>query len=112
MKAVVRVSIKLYSALIRLYPYRFRTEFAGEMEMIFADLLTEATQAGIGSVITLFWREFRDLPTNLLREHWLSHQKEVQMKSSRLRHLALITGALLALDWLIGLLCAKGILPL
>ena len=34
------------------------------------------------------------------------------MKGRRLRNLTLITGVILALDWLIGLLCAKGILPL
>jgi len=79
MTAVVRVSRMLYSALIRLYPYRFRAEFANEMEMVFADLLTEAAQVGIGSVIALLLRELRDLPINLIREHWLSNQKEEQM---------------------------------
>ncbi len=111
MTAVVRVSRMLYSALIRLYPYRFRTKFASEMEMVFADLLTEAAQAGIGSVIALFLRELRDLPINLIREHWFSNQKEDQMQVRRLRNLALIAGTLLALDWLIGVLCASGILP-
>lgn len=60
-----------YAALIRLYPKRFRDEFAEEMQAVFATAVTEAARSGIKSLLVLCLRELWDLPAALLRERLL-----------------------------------------
>jgi putative ABC transport system permease protein len=67
----VRVTERAFRTLLRLYPARFRREFAEDMQALFAERLAEATASG---------RRFRFLLTTLLNvvraaaaERWTSH---------------------------------------
>lgn len=56
--------IRLYAAMLRLYPATFRTAFGDEMRDVFAMTLREAT--GTFALLTLMWREMIALPMNLM----------------------------------------------
>jgi len=101
----------LYSALLHLYPRRFRDAFGSEMEGVFADAAAEARRAGIASVTAVYVREFRDLPSNLFREHALA-LKEDPMTTKRFLTWGVIFAALLVLDWFLGVQIVAGRLPL
>ncbi|MFN2151064.1 MAG: hypothetical protein ACK2T5_05660 [Anaerolineales bacterium] len=58
----------LYALLLRLYPRAFRAEFGAELQAVFAQAAAESR--GWMNVLRLFLRELRDLPENLLRQHW------------------------------------------
>ena len=62
---------RLYAALLGLYPRQFRDEFGDEMKEVFL----QAVQAR-NDVIFLFLRELKDLPGNLIHQHWLAIRKE------------------------------------
>lgn len=53
---------------MRLYPAEFQAEFGQEMATFFSEALTKAHEKGFGSVLILFLRELRDLPTSLWHE--------------------------------------------
>ncbi len=61
---------RLYAALLRLYPARFRAEHAEEMAADFADLLRDAQRQGPGRVTAVCARELWDLPQAVMRAHW------------------------------------------
>ncbi|MGE5265014.1 MAG: hypothetical protein ACM3S0_16660 [Acidobacteriota bacterium] len=60
---------RVYASLLYLYPRVFRDEFAEEMLKTFADMATEASQGGELRLLAFCWREFRDLPIAVVREH-------------------------------------------
>jgi hypothetical protein len=60
-------AIALYRHLLRLYPSRFRAEFADEMSAVFSHALQESKDTW--SLVSLLAGELWDLPINLLREH-------------------------------------------
>ena len=60
--------VQIYHYLLRLYPAEFLAEFGQEMEAVFSEAITEAHEKGFGSVLILFLRELRDLPSSLWRE--------------------------------------------
>ncbi len=62
--------IRLYAALLRLYPQSFRVEFADEMQSVFAETVADAAQRDAASLIKVCLREIKDLPMSLLNEHW------------------------------------------
>jgi hypothetical protein len=64
-----RVIIGLYALLLRLYPHSFRIEFGEEMQTSFTDAVTEAAGRGLGALVVVCLREFRDLPGALFREY-------------------------------------------
>lgn len=72
---IFRIIKLIYAALLRLYPYRFQTEFRDEMQAVFAATISDAARAGVMSAIVACLRELRDLPMNLLREHWLNYEE-------------------------------------
>jgi hypothetical protein len=59
--------IALYRRLLRLYPSRFRAEFADEMSIVFGEAVEDSRDAL--SLVDLLAGELWDLPINLLREH-------------------------------------------
>jgi len=56
--------------MVRLYPASFREQFADEMTAVFAAAVKQAKRQGNLELLTLIWREFRDLPLSLASEHW------------------------------------------
>lgn len=65
----VQYSERLYSALLSLYPVRFRVRFAPEMMQLFRDCCHDALEKGQVAVVVAFWaRLSRDLLVSILRE--------------------------------------------
>jgi hypothetical protein len=61
----IRLAARLYAALLRLYPRRFRDEFADEMRTVFSQALAEAAKRGMLAVLALVVREARDIPGSI-----------------------------------------------
>jgi hypothetical protein len=58
----IQYSERLYSALLSLYPVRFRVRFAPEMVQLFRDCCHDALEKGEVAVVVAFWlRVSRDL---------------------------------------------------
>jgi hypothetical protein len=74
---------RLYALLQRLYPRRFRAEFADEMLAVFAAAVMEAAAHGSAAVALVCWRELRDWPIALSREHWADLKQEERGKHRR-----------------------------
>lgn len=101
----------LYIQLLRLYPPRFRQEFAAEMQDVFALALYEAEQQGSFAIIRLYLSELSDLPLSLVREHLRERRQgfllqEVGMPQNRLllRHYRFYSVSLLLTITLYALL--------
>ena len=76
---------RLYALVLRLYPRRFRAEFGEEMRAVFEDSVAEAVERGGWALVAVCWRELRDWPMALSREHWadLKNKKnEADMSAS------------------------------
>jgi hypothetical protein len=67
--------IRVYAALSRLYPHRFRAEFRDEMQSVFADAVNNAARRGFVALMKVCARELWGLLTALLREHWSSYRE-------------------------------------
>lgn len=109
-RVITRVVLRCYDSLLRLYPPRFRAEFAEEMQAVFASAASEAARCGALPLARLCLRELRDLPASLAREHWRAlRAKGTAMSEARppgswkdavfagLPHLLLVVLALLPL---------------
>ncbi|MGD8457409.1 MAG: hypothetical protein PVF83_13590 [Anaerolineales bacterium] len=72
MSAAVDLINRVHALMARLYPYKFRLEFEGEMCTVFSDALADAAHQGAGSVFNLWWSELCDWPKRLLIEYWHS----------------------------------------
>lgn len=60
---------RVYSALLSLYPIRFRIRFAPEMLQVFRDCCHDALEKGEVAVLVAFWlRTARDLLFSIMRE--------------------------------------------
>lgn len=62
--------LRTYRILLRLYPKAFRDEFTAEMEGTFAELVMQAAAQGNWTLVAVCWRELRQAPANIVREHW------------------------------------------
>ena len=62
--------VKVYSALLHLYPTAFREEFGAEMLAVFAEAQASSAAQGWLKSLRLFVHELIDLPASLLRQHW------------------------------------------
>lgn len=82
MPDVINFVKHLYTTLLSLYPQSFREEFAEEMQDVFADSAIEAYRRGALALLSVIWRELRDMPVSLGRQNWhaLAH-KERSMNS-------------------------------
>jgi hypothetical protein len=58
-----------YLRLLRIFPERYRAEYGPELEFAIRQLVEENAQRGRLPLIRLAWRELRDLPVAILREH-------------------------------------------
>ena len=74
MNLTLQYSERVYSALLSLYPARFRVRFAQEMLQLFRDCCHDALEKGQIAVLAAFWmRAVRDLFFSIIRER----QREV-----------------------------------
>ena len=64
----MKLAARVYTALLRLYPPAYRTEFGEEMQAVFVEAMTEA--AGRGQAGAFLWRELRDAPPSVAAAHW------------------------------------------
>lgn len=70
---LIRIVVHGYTLLLRLYPRRFRDEFADEMQAVFTEAMTEAAARGrLGAFIL---RELRDAPQSIARAYWYGGQR-------------------------------------
>ncbi len=65
---------RLYTLSLNLYPANFRAHFGDEMQDVFTQAMIERTNDG--KALINFWRELKDLPGSLLRQHWAAIKKE------------------------------------
>jgi serine/threonine protein kinase len=73
---VIDPSVRLYRALLRLYPPEFRAEFGGPMAQCFRDLCRAADSQGRPRRLLGVWlRLLPDLALSLAREHLDSRKK-------------------------------------
>jgi hypothetical protein len=66
--------------MLKLYPPGFRAEFESEMQGVFGATVEEAAGRGGVAVALACWRELREAPVAIIREHWRgrSHPMESQ----------------------------------
>ncbi|MBZ0288873.1 MAG: hypothetical protein K8I30_14750 [Anaerolineae bacterium] len=69
------IYIRLYSNLLRLYPARFRADFADEMVEVFRLKLESAHSPSRPLMMLL--TELRDLPVGVLQEHLRERRKRI-----------------------------------
>jgi len=79
MNLVIAALTYLYSRLLLLYPVKFRDEFAGEMQIVFRDSVSETSRDGILPLAILCLRELGGLPFNVLREFWHEFERKETM---------------------------------
>jgi len=74
---------RLYTAILRLYPHSFQQDYAEEMLGVFVEALTEARKRNTTTLLSVVYRELRDLPVNLVREyqHVLAHREGIMKES-------------------------------
>jgi hypothetical protein len=75
----LRLAARLYGLLLRLYPRRFRAEFAEEMLAVFTATVTEA--AGWQTLARVCWREWRDAPVAIIRAHWRERSRSMETQT-------------------------------
>ena len=61
---------RIYAGMLRMYPARFRGEFAVEMRIIFDEAYTDARRSGLEEALRYVGRELKSLPVSAFREHW------------------------------------------
>ncbi|MCP4426459.1 MAG: hypothetical protein GY803_18350 [Chloroflexi bacterium] len=65
----VSLLVRFYTWLLRLYPASFRDAFGEEMTAVFAQSLLKAKENGFWTAVIVSWRELRDFPLAIFREH-------------------------------------------
>jgi hypothetical protein len=75
MSRLSRGIVWVYAQLLRLYPARFRHEFADEMSEVFRQTIQENKDSL--SLVSLLAGELYDLPVNLLREY--THERRANV---------------------------------
>jgi hypothetical protein len=68
---------RFYTALLRLYPRQFRTEFGNEMQDVLAQTMKDATERGLWAMMIVYLRELRDLPGSVLQEHLRARRRKM-----------------------------------
>ncbi len=82
MKHCAQILVRIYARMLGLYPRRYRADYGEELQTVFSLVVNEAAQRGRFSVIRLGWRELRDLPGAVIREHWRERKKEMETETS------------------------------
>jgi hypothetical protein len=75
MKHCAQILVRLYARLLSLYPRQYRADYGEELQTVFSLAVNEAAQRGRFSIIRLGWRELRDLPGAVIREHGRERRK-------------------------------------
>ncbi|MGD8404019.1 MAG: hypothetical protein PVJ21_10185 [Anaerolineales bacterium] len=81
MKGWARIVLKVYRALLVIYPRGFRSAFGEEMRDDFHSALIEIQPTGKAGIWQLLWREFRYWPESVWREHL--RVRRMKMTSNR-----------------------------
>ena len=81
MSDVLQTIMALYRQSLELYPVSFRAEFAGEMQAVFGKALNEAARRGTIATASVCWRELRDAPGAIIREHWRERNRPMETQS-------------------------------
>jgi hypothetical protein len=83
MKRSAQILVWIYARLLSLYPPQYRAEYGEELQIVFRLVVNEAAQRGRFSVIRLGWREMRDMPGAVIREHRRERRKrKMETKTS------------------------------
>jgi predicted permease len=61
---------KMFSSLLRLFPFDFRSDYGRDMAHTFADQRREAERAGAPGLLRLWWETLGGIFTTAPREHW------------------------------------------
>jgi hypothetical protein len=69
-----------YLRLLRIFPARYRAEYGPELEFVIRQLVEESARKGSLPLVGLAWRELRDLPVAILREH-VKERRRHKMKA-------------------------------
>lgn len=88
----------IYKLLLRFYPRRFRAEFGEEMTAVFSEAIAEAAQTTRSNLLLFCWRELRDYPFSLLRQHWRNAEAK-SMSTIKKRLLYLLAFIILGIVW-------------
>ena len=75
MNRVIHAFIFAYRFAIRLYPAVVQSEYGEEMAAVFAESCHDTAGDSFWSSLKIGLIEVRDLPGNLIREHWLNFRR-------------------------------------
>ena len=67
----------LYSQGIKFYPSGFRDELGEEMGLVFSLAAENAAQNGWSNLTQFFWRELKDWPVTVLKEHLQTRRNQM-----------------------------------
>jgi hypothetical protein len=81
----VHLVVSFYRLMFYFYPRRFREAFGVEMAAVFAAGLADAREEGWWRVTAVCLRELRDLPVNVIREHWHNLRTRNGMLTEKIR---------------------------
>jgi hypothetical protein len=111
----IEYSERVYTALLSLYPFRFRIRFAPELLQLFRDCCHDALEKGQFAVVVAFWLKVtRDLIVSALRERgreWLGPMSDEHPLTAIVDLLlipSMVTIKLVALGPILALLFAGG----
>jgi len=82
MRRLSKILRGMYARLLSLYPRTFRDEYGAELRDVYEMALRDAARRGVLAVAWLGWREMRDLPGAVARQH-LSGRAGARMESIR-----------------------------
>jgi hypothetical protein len=74
---LARLVPRMYQALLACYPPDFRNQFGEEMEFVFRTAAGNAAQDGWPYLTEYFWRELKDWPTSVLKEHLQTRRNQM-----------------------------------
>jgi len=77
----------IYSKLLLFYPRSFHNEFAEEIQVVFRDLLKDASHEGTLQFLLACLKEFGGLPFHVLRELWyeIERKDKIMVKQENVR---------------------------
>ena len=62
--------VNVYKSLLKLYPVPFQKEYGEEIIIVFRKAYSDAAKSSTRAKVRLILHELRDLPVNVVREHW------------------------------------------
>lgn len=67
-----------YRLLLRLYPSKFQGQFSSEMKDVFNQAAEDAARQGKWALLVMCWRELRDWPMAVFKQHLFSWRMEIK----------------------------------